>query len=222
VLLGGLALSASALASKPDKVGASEQARAAGKPTAHARAHTARPKGQAETKAHGKLEQQAPSPAHSESGAERAPGNFKSAVADLGERYRHGTLKKAEVEKQLEALEKTRAERRRQHREALQERWGDRLAQSAAREELGHHEQRMARLHRLSLLAEVERTGKAKGELSARIEKVIVRENARHERKMSQFQDPPGKSPPDSAANAKTAAAEAAARAPAQENGAEK
>lgn len=123
---------------------------------------------------------------------------FKSKVAELRERSAQGKLSPAELKKELAALRASRDERRREHREALRARWGNKLAQPAAQEELHHHERRMARLERMALLAQNEPKGAKKDALIARIEKLTTRENERHERKMGQL---------EASANAKTAGA---------------
>jgi hypothetical protein len=115
-------------------------------------------------------------------------GKFKSAMAKLRDRYKDGSLKKDELKKELEALKADRKQRREQHREALKARWGNSLAAPAVREELRHHERRMAHLNRMLLLAETERKGQAKDKLVERIEKLKSQEDERHERKMSQLQ----------------------------------
>jgi hypothetical protein len=115
-------------------------------------------------------------------------GHFKSAMAKLRDRYKDGSLKKDELKKELEALKADRKQRREQHREALKVRWGNSLAAPAVREELKHHERRMAHLNRMLLVAETERKGQAKDKLVERIEKLRDQENERHERKMSQLQ----------------------------------
>ena len=124
---------------------------------------------------------------------------FKSAVADLRDRQAQGKLSKEELKKELAALDKSRNERRREHREALKQRWGADLARPPAREELRHHERRMAQLERMSLLAQSERSGAAKGKLVARIDKLVARENERHQRKMTQVAAQPGTTQPASA-----------------------
>lgn len=123
---------------------------------------------------------------------------FKSKLAELRERKARGELSPAELKKELAALHESRDSRRKEHREALQARWGNRLAQPAAQQELGHHERRMARLERMALLAQSEPNAAKKDALLARIEKLTARENERHERKMGQL---------EASANAKAASA---------------
>jgi hypothetical protein len=121
--------------------------------------------------------------------AQRAEhAEFKSKLAELRERRAQGQLSAADLKKELAALRSSRDERRREHREALRARWGSQLAQPAAQEELRHHEQRMARLERMALLAQNDPSGAKKDALVARIEKLTARENERHERKMAQLE----------------------------------
>lgn len=126
---------------------------------------------------------------------------FKSAMQELRERYKSGALKKGELEKELQALRESRKERRQQHQLALKERWGASLAAPPVRAELERHERRMAKLNRLSLLAETERQGAAKDKLVQRIDQLTARENERHERKMTDLESTagsprPGNPPP--------------------------
>jgi hypothetical protein len=200
-LAASLAVASSASASKdtknekdPHGAKGKSAAHGVGTPPGHA---PAKPAGAASP---GQAAHGGPSPATGEGvapKAHRAQGaEFKGAVAELGERHAKGKLKKAELKQELAALKESRGERRRQHRADLKERWGDGLAQPAAREELRHHERRMARLERMLLLAQTERAGAAKDKLVARIEKLIAHENGRHERKMEQLQAQVGKAPP--------------------------
>jgi len=209
LLAASLAAASNADASKDTKSGKDPQG-AKGKPAAH---EAAAPPGHAPAKAAG-----AASPEHAAHGesptaagkaaeatthrAQRA--EFKGAVAELGERHAKGKLNKPELKQELAALKESRGERRRKHRADLKERWGDGLAQPSAREELGHHERRMARLERMLLLAQTERAGAAKEKLVPRIEKLIEHENARHERKMQQLQAQVIKPPPGAAGQKET------------------
>jgi hypothetical protein len=129
--------------------------------------------------------------------AERA--EYKSKVAELRERQAAGKLSKDELKKELAALRESRAERRQARREALRERWGQKLAEPSVQQELRHHERRMAQLERMALLAQTDRSGKAKDALVARIDKLTERENQRHERKLSQLETKAGNTRPASA-----------------------
>ena len=73
-----------------------------------------------------------------------------------------------------------RKQRRRAHVEELRSRWGDSLAQPAVRAELKVHARRIARLNQLRKLAEQEH----KDKLIERIDKLIEKENARHQKHM--------------------------------------
>jgi hypothetical protein len=166
------------------------------KPAAQANAH-AKGGAQESHPNQGKPEQAEEKAAKGE--ARRAEhAEFKSKLAELRERRAQGQLSPAELKKELAGLRASREERRREHREALRQRWGNQLAQPSAQEELQHHERRMARLERMALLAQNEPNGAKKDALVARIEKLTSRENERHERKMGQL---------EASANAKTAGA---------------
>jgi hypothetical protein len=197
-LAASLALASNADASKDTKNGKDAQ----GKPSAHEAGSPpgralAKPVGAAAPGQAAHHESPAATGEATDRTAHRAQrAEFKGAVAELGERHAQGKLKKPELKQELAALKESRGERRRQHRADLKERWGDGLAQPAAREELRHHERRMARLERMQLLAQTERAGAAKDKLVPRIEKLISRENARHQRKMEQLQAQVAKLPP--------------------------
>jgi hypothetical protein len=130
-------------------------------------------------------------------GAKGAPGTDPAAVDGkpggrphsemraLRDELKAGKLKKAEVEASLSKLRDNNKERRDNHRAALKARWGEQLAKADAQNELMVHERRMAKLNRLLLLAQTERTGKDAEKLSDRIEKLIDLETARHEKRMA-------------------------------------
>jgi hypothetical protein len=73
-----------------------------------------------------------------------------------------------------------RRERRRQRAEELRARYGRLLAEPAVQAELKIHARRMARLHQLRRVAEKE----GKTALLPRIDKLIEKERARHQRHM--------------------------------------
>jgi len=159
----------------------------------------------------------AAAPGHGRAAARSERAEFKSAVAELRERQAQGKLSKDELKKELAALRETRKERRQQHGEALKARWGNHLAQPAMQQELRHHERRMAKLERMSLLAETERKGAAKDKLVARIQKLIEQENERHERKMKVLQAHAGTTRPVSAVEPGSAPGKSAAATPASD-----
>lgn len=113
-------------------------------------------------------------------------GRGFSGMRHLGEEYKHGRVKKAELAERLAAMKQNLAERRRAHRMAVRDRWGAALAHPACREELRLHARREAFLNRALFLAHTEVT-KDKDKLVERIEKLIEKENARHDRAMERL-----------------------------------
>jgi hypothetical protein len=126
------------------------------------------------------------------------------AMHELLDELGSGKLKKGDVKDRLEDLRKGRAERAKEHREELKNRFGSLLAQPAVREELENHGRRMARLDRAMLLCETE-VKKDKDKLKERISKLITRENERHDKAMERFKSAP--TPPSASAAAPTASA---------------
>jgi hypothetical protein len=125
--------------------------------------------------------------------AERAEDRreFRSALGDLREDLKSGKITKQELKDRLAKLKETLPDRRREHREAIKRRWGATLAQPAVKNELTIHARRLAQLNRALLLAESERQGKDKDKLVDRIEKLIDKENERHEKAMDRFKSGP-------------------------------
>lgn len=119
--------------------------------------------------------------------AEHGAGNGMRGL--LGE-LKAGKLKKGDVKERLAKLSEKREERTREHREQLKQRFGSALGMPAAREELEHHARRTARLDRALLLCETE-TVKDKDKLKERIQKLIDKENARHEQAMARLKSMP-------------------------------
>jgi len=113
----------------------------------------------------------------------------------LGEDFRQGRVKKAELKDRLAAMRETKKDRRRDHQKALESRWGATLAHPACREELRHHARREAFLGRALFLAQTEVT-KDKEKVVERIEKLIAKEDERHARAMERLKSmPPGTRP---------------------------
>jgi hypothetical protein len=110
-----------------------------------------------------------------------------SELRGLRDELKAGKLKKADLETRLSKLRDNNKERRDNHRAALKARWGEHLAKADAQNELSVHERRMAKLNRLLLLAQTERTGKEAEKLTERVEKLIEIETARHEKRMTQI-----------------------------------
>jgi hypothetical protein len=107
----------------------------------------------------------------------------------LGE-LKAGKIKKGDLKERLAKLSEKRGERTREHRERLKQRFGSALAMPAARQELEHHARRTARLERALLLCETEAV-KDKDKLKERIQKLIDKENARHDQAMARLQSMP-------------------------------
>jgi hypothetical protein len=141
-------------------------------------------------------------------GAGHGPGHH--GMRELLEDLKTGKLKKGEIKERLSALHDRREERMKEHREELKARFGASLAMPAAHEELEHHARRMAKLDRAMLLTETEVT-KDKDKLKDRIQKLIAKENERHEAAMARLKSMP--TTPAASAGAAASAAPAAASA---------
>jgi hypothetical protein len=141
-------------------------------------------------------------------------GHGPRGLHELWTELKAGKLKKDELKERLSQLRERREERATEHRQELKARFGAVLAAPAARAELEHHARRMAKLNRAMVLAETEVT-KDKDKLKERIQKLIDKENARHQQAMDRFR--PGT--PDAASAAAPAVPPAAVAA---EKGAEK
>jgi len=150
-------------------------------------------------------------------------GEFRTAMQELHADLRAGKIKPAEVKERLAKLRDDAKDRRKAHREALKERWGDTLAKANVREELKHHARRTAFLNRALILAETERKGQDKDKLIERIEKLIAKENERHSKAMERIKSgQPGTAAAANAAPGTTPAAAAATATGNAENAAAK
>lgn len=143
-------------------------------------------------------------------------GPGRHGMRELLAELKSGKLPKGELKGRLTELREHREERAKAHREELKARHGAALASPAAREELEHHARRMARLNRAMVLAETE-VVKDKDKLKERIQKLLDKENARHQAAMDRFKlnAPSGAAAPSAAPGAPPAAVAA-------EKGAEK
>jgi hypothetical protein len=91
-------------------------------------------------------------------------------------------------EERGEAQEQTREKRSKQHRDALEGKYGaDVLQRPPVLAELKTHAWRMARLERLRALAEAQSDTAKRNQNVARLTKLTAREIARHERQMDQL-----------------------------------
>jgi hypothetical protein len=152
-----------------------------------------------------------PTPADSASPLESARKNRYRGrgFRALGIDFQHGVVKKEELQDRIKAMHAARLERKKEHRAELRARWGPALNFPSIREELRHHARREAFLSRMMFVAETEVTGKKKEAMIARIEKLIDKENERHERAMQRLKSNP--IPPASASAAAPGSASAAA-----------
>ena len=71
---------------------------------------------------------------------------------------------------------------------------GTALAEPPSGAELRHHGERTSRLRRMRFVAETERKGSEQEKILARIDKLLEKENARHERAIKRFAAPQGAS----------------------------
>jgi len=133
----------------------------------------------------------------------REHGRGAHGMREMLDELKAGKLKKADVKARLAELEQRRDERAKEHREELKARFGSTLATPSAREELEHHARRMARLDRALLLAETEVT-KDKDKLKERIQKLIDKENTRHEQAMQRLKSTASAGTPAPAASVAT------------------
>ncbi|MFZ5889546.1 MAG: hypothetical protein ACOY0T_00610 [Myxococcota bacterium] len=109
---------------------------------------------------------------------------------ELRERVKAGKITKEELKEKLQKLHGTEAERGREHKQELADRWGSAVSRPSATEELRHHARRMAFLNRAMMLAATENVQK-KDKVSERISKLIDLENQRHERAMQRLKAEP-------------------------------
>jgi hypothetical protein len=116
---------------------------------------------------------------------------YKNGLRELFQDLKDGKLKKEDLDAKLAQLKNTRDERRKEHREDLSKRWGPALSKAPARDELKLHARRMALLNRALVLAQQD-TKPDKDKTVDRVTKLLEKENARHERAMTQIQSRPG------------------------------
>jgi hypothetical protein len=89
----------------------------------------------------------------------------------------------------IEDLRQTRQERRKEHIKKWREKWGDLANRPNVKAEVKVHARRMARLNHARRLADAG----GKTELVAKIDKLIERENTRHEAALAKFKAEGGK-----------------------------
>jgi hypothetical protein len=140
-------------------------------------------------------------------GLDGAHGRGRGGFRALGRDFAKGSITKAELKERVAAMRNDRNDRRHEHRVDLKARWGATLASPACREELRHHARREAFLGRALFLAQTEVTTKDKDKLVERIQKLIDKEDARHDKAMERLKGMPT---PTTAASPPTPAAPAA------------
>jgi hypothetical protein len=113
-----------------------------------------------------------------------APHGRRSAMRALREGIKDGSIKKDELKARLEQLRESEQQRRKEHQQMVKQRWGKALALSPAKEELRLHAKRSAMLDRALVVAQTEAKPTDQAKLAQRIEMLIDKENARHERTM--------------------------------------
>jgi hypothetical protein len=104
-----------------------------------------------------------------------------------------GTLdeRRAKLAERIQKLRQSREARAAAERERIVSRWGPVKDNPTLRAEFRLHAWRMARLHRMRLVASAE----GKEPLKARIDELIAKERARHEREMEKSPKPVSSAP---------------------------
>ncbi len=119
-------------------------------------------------------------------------GGFRSEMRTIREGIKDGSIKKEEIKSRMEKLRETQSERQKQHQQLIHQRWGSSLlATPQAKTELTNHARRSAMLDRALLLAQTETKLADRAKVIERIEKLIEREDARHEQAMTQMKSTP-------------------------------
>ncbi|MFO0568161.1 MAG: hypothetical protein U0263_21045, partial [Polyangiaceae bacterium] len=115
---------------------------------------------------------------------ERKSGDADAAAETKGE------LKDArkDLKEAWEKLRETRKDRRKEHREALQKKWGDLPKRPAVKAELKVHAWRVARLKRIRAVAD----NQGKKDAVSRVDKLLEKENTRHQKHMEKLQSKGG------------------------------
>jgi len=102
---------------------------------------------------------------------------LKEKTDDL---HKAANEERKDLKEALAKLRETRAERQKADRDAVREKYGDIIQQPSVREELRTHASRIARLNQIKRVADDEK----KTKVSARADKLIDRENKRHDKQM--------------------------------------
>jgi hypothetical protein len=121
-------------------------------------------------------------------GMGRGHAHGRSAMRALHEELARGKIGKAQMKERLAELRASMKKRQTDHRKALAERYSGVLERPNVREELRHHARRAAFLNRALLVAQTELDAKKGAKTIERIEKLLEKEDARHERAMRRFE----------------------------------
>lgn len=135
--------------------------------------------------------------------AKDARKDLKEARKDLREALKDGGADspaakeaKDDLKDARKDLREARRERAKAKKAELKAKWGDLLGRPAVKQELRLHAMRMAKLHRMAKLAKE----KGKDDLAKRVDALVAKENARHDKRMEQLKtqggdDNPGAAP---------------------------
>jgi hypothetical protein len=113
---------------------------------------------------------------------------------EAGEKRADPTEKRADIANEKAAgptwakRKETRAERRRDRRDEIKRKWGDLHTHPAVTNELRHHARRMAFLQRMRAVA----TDDSKDDLVTKIDELMEKEKARHDKKMEHLKSKGG------------------------------
>ncbi len=125
-------------------------------------------------------------------GMGRGHAHGRSAVRALHEEIARGKIDKAEMKERLAELRSSMKERQREHKKALAQRYVGVIERPNVREELRRHARRAALLNRALLVAQTELDAKKGAKTVERIEKLLEKEDARHEKAMLRFETEAG------------------------------
>jgi hypothetical protein len=124
----------------------------------------------------------------SPSAAPSGSSSVRSIEDEVGETFRKHRPKPAEIEAKLAELRATHAERRAAHLAAIKTRFsGPALHDKALVAELRAHARRLAFLSRAKFIASTQLDEPRRGATLTRIDKLMTRENERHERKVQKI-----------------------------------
>lgn len=119
---------------------------------------------------------------------EEAKERRDERAGDGGEASDGDGGKRDELRERWQKLRETRKERRRVHREEIKKSLGDLQRKPLVKAELKLHAWRIARLNRLRAIADTD----GKTETVARIDKLIAKENDRHQKRMDHLKSKGG------------------------------